>query len=130
MTPENERTLRTRYPLVYGRPFMNDEPFRCDDGWFDILDRLGAELQPIIAAMPEDQREGSAACQVKEKFGGLRVYQWAADDACDGPISLAEAESFRTCEVCGKPGTMQTIRFVKTVCDEHYRALVDKYKRG
>ena len=41
------------------------------------------------------------ARQVKEKFGGLRFYVQACADGQQGMIALAEAMSYRICDVCG-----------------------------
>jgi hypothetical protein len=120
MSPDKESELRRKYPLVYGREFLNGEGFRCCDGWYDILDRLGAELEPLIAALPEDERADCALCQVKEKFGTLRAYPWGAMKGLpmNAAIDRAEQASAETCEGCGKPGTLRGRGFVRTLCDE------------
>ena len=41
------------------------------------------------------------ARQVKEKFGGLRFYVQAGSDVQRGMITLAEAMSYRICDLCG-----------------------------
>lgn len=47
------------------------------------------------------------ASQVKEKFGGLRVYTTFATDEMDDLIREAEKESEVTCELCGDPGVLR-----------------------
>jgi hypothetical protein len=45
--------------------------------------------------------------QVTEKFGGLRFYaNCRRDEAIRPRIGTAANEYFRTCEVCGQPGTL------------------------
>jgi hypothetical protein len=59
---------------------------------------------------------------VKEKFGGLRIYVNDADDNIRLRIETAQLESFRTCEICGQPGTRREGGWIKTLCDEHATA--------
>ncbi len=57
--------------------------------------------------------------QIKEKFGGLRFYIGIASDEVHERISLAEKESYHTCDMCGKPGKRRSGGWVRTLCDEH-----------
>ena len=59
--------------------------------------------------------------QVKEKFGGLRFYvNCRKEEAIRQRTGIAAQESFRTCEICGQPGTLREARrCIKTLCDEH-----------
>lgn len=61
------------------------------------------------------------AIQVKEKFGGLRFYFSGGDDFIDGVVALAESMSYRTCEVCGAPGTSNSEGYIQTLCETHRR---------
>ena len=82
-------------------------------GWHDILRRLFAP-KPVCVHI----------VQVKEKFGVLRVYA-AYSDVIPDPEALqtfeslitgAEAESARTCEDCGQPGTLRPGGWMRTLC--------------
>jgi hypothetical protein len=54
---------------------------------------------------PTDPLTTFKIVQIKEKFGGLRVYyEGGADPFIDGLISMAEAVCWRTCYFCAKPG--------------------------
>lgn len=130
MSPEKEAVLRRRYPLVYGAPFINDEPFRCDDGWVGILDELGAGLTHLILKEPEAFRAVHRALQVKEKFGGLRVYIHTETPEMGQLIAEAERKAWHTCEICGEPGATQTVGLVKTLCGRHFRQLHQTRQRG
>ena len=79
------------------------------------------QLETLIAAEPVADQPNYRAVQIKEKFGGLRVYlALAGTPEMEKAISEAEAESFRTCDVCGKPGKGISIRgWMLTRCDEH-----------
>ena len=93
----------------------------CGDGWYNLIytlcnciqshidykERVGTPIQQVVAT------------QVKEKFGALRFYVTGGDDYTYGLISLAEALSEVTCEVCGAPGEARTGFWVSTLCDEH-----------
>lgn len=70
--------------------------------------------------------------EVKEKFGGLRVYfHWHTrpkDENWDrltkevhGYLDTLETESLRTCEVCGGPGVRRKMAWIKTLCDADSR---------
>jgi hypothetical protein len=93
-------------------------PDSCGDGWTDIVDRLCSDL----AAMGWD----GTLSQVKSKFGGLRFYADlnGVEDTKSGwaRIDEAEAESYRTCEVCGEPGALVCVYgWYSTVCEEHHQ---------
>lgn len=81
----------------------------CGEGWKSIY-------EPLLARARE---EGAAVAQVKEKFGGLRFYVDGASDELYELIRAAEARSFETCEVCGKPGERRRGGWIKTLCDDH-----------
>ena len=105
----------------------------CDDGWFDIIDAAlmtihghitsrNNQIQSNIEyakdhdindpAYPEWRKdiellEYPQVQQIKEKFGGLRIYLSNEDDYIHGIINMAEAIAVRTCEVCGDYGKLQ-----------------------
>jgi len=69
---------------------------------------------------PIDPAILTVAVQIKEKFGGLRIYYNGSDPYIDGLIAMAESFSFRTCEVCGKEGKSRACGgYAYTSCDEH-----------
>ena len=69
---------------------------------------------------PIDPAIKTVAIQIKEKFGGLRLYYEGSDPYIDGLIAMAEATSFKTCEQCGKEGKRRTKGgYIYTSCDEH-----------
>lgn len=82
-------------------------------GWFPLLRDLLDDLKTLGF-------KGQIA-QVKEKFGELRFYADGATLAQGKRIARAEAESARTCERCGKPGTCGNHNggyWIKTLCLE------------
>jgi hypothetical protein len=97
--------------------------FEHDDGWFDILWRLFADLHPLAAEVEKQTGLPFEVLQVKEKFGGLRVHVNDKNDAIRQRIEIAQHESLHTCEICGQPGRLHDDSWIKTVCDEHARTL-------
>lgn len=80
-------------------------------GWKDILTKLVTDLE----AMGWD----GTIHQVKEKFGGLRFYIGLDTDEIFDRINQAEAESFKVCETCGKPGEPTSNHgWIKTLCSK------------
>jgi hypothetical protein len=82
-------------------------------GWAALVDRAFAALDACGADYSVEQ--------VKEKFGGLRIYYLLYDapddDALHGLIAKIEEESRKTCEECGQPGkARKTGYWWKTVC--------------
>jgi hypothetical protein len=69
---------------------------------------------------PSDPLETTKVVQIKEKFGGLRIYYDGRSDYIDGLISMAECYSYKTCEACGKPGAKTNHGgWMATLCEEH-----------
>jgi hypothetical protein len=81
--------------------------------------RLCEDLEPLVASFERESGFQFEILQVKEKFGGLRIYVNNADEAIRQRIEAAEQESFHTCEVCGQPGRLREDDWIKTLCDEH-----------
>jgi hypothetical protein len=57
--------------------------------------------------------------QIKEKFGGLRIYYSGGDDYVRGLVSLADELSYKICEVCGDPGKPTKGGWISVLCDKH-----------
>lgn len=55
--------------------------------------------------------------QIKEKYGGLRAYFSGGDDYVEGLVSMAEAMSYKICEVCGERGTPNKGGWITTLCE-------------
>lgn len=83
---------------------------------------VGPGWVPIVFMALEKMKAAGWDCelgQVKEKFGGLRIYT-------DGIQSLeitdiiheAEAIAAQTCEDCGGPGVLNGGSWLRTVCAE------------
>lgn len=130
MSPEYENLLVTRYPALFsGRTFPLTESLmgfgcECDDGWFNILDTMCAALASAIKNGHWKNEEPYRFTQIKEKYAGLRVYDWGRTDYMDGIVDMAEALSYVTCETCGRPGVVCCAAggyWLKTLCPDHAR---------
>jgi hypothetical protein len=119
MKKELDEKLCRDFPTLYAqRGLSPQQTAMCwgfpGDGWFDLIYRLSEDLVKIEPTLQ--------AVQVKEKFGGLRFYIDSCPEdtwsAVQQRISEAEAESFRTCESCGAPGSVRGGGWVKTLCDK------------
>lgn len=124
MNPKLDKALCEKYPLIFAK--RNGLPsetlmsfgFECGDGWYNIIDALCNCIQTYIKYAPNIPQV--VALQVKEKYGTLRFYIHGGDPYIDGMITMAEAISGRTCEICGNPGKIMGESWLKTRCEEHY----------
>jgi hypothetical protein len=58
--------------------------------------------------------------QVKEKFGGLRIYTDYYDSELEQVIQEVGKESLKTCEECGAPaGLVKRGGWFRTLCEVH-----------
>jgi len=93
----------------------------CDDGWFDLIETVCSVIKNFINNNQDITFEFD---QIKEKFGGLRIYYSTNilekarynKDYIHGVISLAESISYRICEQTGdKGGLCKKENWVKTL---------------
>lgn len=93
----------------------------CDAEDFVLC--VGVGWQPIVRQLFADMLAAGwdgRVIQVKEKWGGLRVYVGGAPDAVHDLIESAETKSCITCEDCGADGQMRGGSYVRTLCDKCY----------
>jgi hypothetical protein len=116
VTPEKEEKLFSKHPTFFrpekglGKTLMGFG-FTCNNGWFDILDKL---FDAIEVLKPGKDFE---VYQVKEKFGGLRIYTTPVSNIILSLIDAVEHESYRTCENCGAAGKPRDTNWIATLCD-------------
>jgi len=97
----------------------------CDDGWFPMILNL---LESISKEKPP---KDFCIFQIKEKFGGLRMYAGKTTEKIKKLIDNAEEKSFKTCEWCGKAGKMRKKEFwLKTLCDKDYISWKNYERKG
>lgn len=127
MRDELDKKLCEKYPKIFADRYESMTKtamcwgFECGDGWYNIIDRLCANIQHYIdwKNKKEEVVPQVVATQVKEKFGSLRFYYDGGDEYIRGLTSMAESMSGVTCETCGKPGKFRGTGWYYTACDEH-----------
>lgn len=81
------------------------------DGWYDIISNVCVLIEKHSPDVRFDQ--------IKEKFGGLRIYYSGGSDYVQGVVDLAEELSYKTCEVCGNKGEPNKTGWIRTLCKDH-----------
>ena len=105
----------------------------CGNGWYDILsslcwmikqheDNIKWNREYLEKNDPEKLKEKPEYFpvkfdQIKEKYGGLRVYFSGGDDYIEGLVSMAENFSYHVCEVCGQKGNPNKGGWITTLCE-------------
>lgn len=107
--------------------------FECDKGWYPLLNSLFEKIDKIVnpnifikvfriikgfILRKKLSYSGFEVIQVKEKFGGLRVYTNFSTDEIENLIGEAEKKADKTCEICGRPGCLcSNGGWLKTMCE-------------
>lgn len=146
MKEELDKRLCQRYPLLYRHRHRTPQEtplafgFECGDGWYDLLDRVSAKLEQEIHRIRDGIPSGltpqevldqlPAASQVKEKFGGLRFYMSSYTEGMEPIIREAEEAACKTCEECGRPGRIETVRGWRICrCPMHLQEEIRRYEQ-
>lgn len=118
MNKELEKKLIDEFPTffvdMYGDPMKTCMAWgcACNDGWFDII----YDACKKIAALDDGTFK---FLQIKEKFGGLRLYCSGGNSEVNKIIGLAEDESYNVCEMCGKRENITTEGgWIQTLCKD------------
>ena len=124
MNKELERRLIDKYPAMfvnmYGDPTQTCMAWGCDvgDGWFGLIAKTCARVQAVLDA-DKSKSLTFVFAQIKEKFGGLRLYYDGSFPQFRAIINDAESESFLTCEECGTKKNVETKgHWIKTLCEK------------
>jgi len=107
--------LRQSYPELFASPHLRE--IRCYPGWSDLLNALCLTLQNHMDDHPDARQ--LVIVQIKEKWGGLRVYVNGGDVFCKGAIALAAEVSLTVCELCGQRGSLVGEGWVSVRCAQH-----------
>jgi hypothetical protein len=108
----------------------------CNNGWYDIISSVcwmikqhedNVKWQTVFKQKTDPEYKSDyfpvKFDQVKEKYGGLRMYFSGGDEYVEGLISMAEAISYKTCEVCGNKGECNKSGWFTTLCPIHRESL-------
>jgi hypothetical protein len=126
--------LYDAYPSLFSLKDNKNEPIgaysiECGDGWFDIISSLcfmiaqqernieGNNKYRIKQGQEPVEYEPFRFTQIKEKFGGLRVYYYGGNEYTRGLVGMAESWSYNTCEKCGEKGKPDKKGWIMTLCD-------------
>jgi len=82
------------------------------EGWASLIHEVFDYMEQIHTP--------TKVVQVKEKWGGLRIYTDVIDYRLDEKIREAEKKSFTICEISGEPGKLRN-------CNGWYRTLSDTH---
>lgn len=95
----------------------------CGDGWFSLLQDLSLRLEGICEAQVAVGEVPLLASQLKKKFGGLRFYLDDYNEEARALIEEAKERARQTCDICGGPGSLRTVRgWLTTRCDRDAEA--------
>ncbi len=118
MTEELERKIFERFKMFHPERPITEAlmalGFEHGDGWFQLVWDLCEDLEKIA----REEELNLEVFQVKEKFGALRFYIDEGTEAIFERINKAEWFSMITCEVCGKPGSLKSDGWVRTLCED------------
>ena len=122
MKPKLEARLFKRFSKLFAPDCMFIE---CGGGWYNLLWHVFIQLERTLS--PDSH---FAVRQVKEKFGLLRIYVFAGNEATGKLTHQAEADSRTICERCGKSGKLRKVwHMVATLCDDCDIRLQKRRKR-
>lgn len=75
----------------------------------EALSNIGKGWHPLVKCFYTCAGQTVVVDQVKEKFGGLRIYCRNNTAATKAYLEAIETLSFSICEHCGAPGTARSI---------------------
>lgn len=138
MKSELQNILYEKYPQLFVNkdktPMQSPMCFGIEtgEGWYEILSSLCWMIKQHEDGIiwqtewkqktdPEYQSDYFPVKfdQIKEKYGGLRVYFSGGDQYVEGLVSMAEAMSYHICDVCGNKGEANKGGWISVRCEAH-----------
>ena len=126
MNDELQQTLIDRYPDLLdleSGPWGVGMSFTVRvgaAGWFVLIDQFCEQVTR------EKERFGLACriTRIKEKLGELRILCEGANEQIETLINKVRLESARTCQMCGRYGTLRILQgLAATLCDDDAKKL-------
>ena len=139
MDAELQQKLYDKYPDLFSNKDKGIQNScmawgcECGNGWYEIIssvcwmikqheDNKRWRKEYLEKNEPERLSEEQEYFpvkfdQVKEKYGGLRLYFSGGDQYVEGLVSMAEAMSYKICEVCGNKGQPNKGGWITTLCE-------------
>lgn len=142
-----QNNLITKYPSLFANTSKSPQEscmafgIECGNGWYDIISALCWRIKQYEDNIKARERfrekqnndiqqnfgiaiEGDGQDyfpvkfdQIKEKFGGLRIYYSGGDDYISGAVDMVEEISYKICEVCGQKGKPNKGGWITTLCE-------------
>lgn len=132
----SEKELYKKYPKFFVQRGLSAQETamcfgcECGNGWLDIIDLACGLIDCHLENCKRNNVEIEFQfTQIKEKFGGLRMYYYGGDDYIQGVISFAEYLSETICENCGtNQDVKQTQGWIVTLCPSCMKKREERYK--
>ena len=112
MTEKSWDELYEKYPDLFANIGIE-----VNFGWYDIISSVCYRIKQYEKNKQPDYYPVTFD-QIKEKYGGLRIYYIGGNDYIRGVVDMAEEISYKTCERCGNPGSPNKQGWIMTLCYE------------
>jgi hypothetical protein len=123
MDQELQNQLFEKYPNLFSNKDKSPREscmawgIECNSGWYDLLSAVCWRIFQHEKNIADPYYVPVKFDQIKEKFGGIRIYYSGGDDYIRGVVSLADEMSYKICEVCGNSGKPNKGGWITTLCD-------------
>ena len=128
MNRKNQQELINKYPNLFIN--VDKSPteslmcfgLECGEGWFNLIDETCSEIQKTLNGRK------LKFTQIKEKYGGLRIYTNYYIEDIDNILDEAEDKSFEICEECGSKENVKITEtgWIYTRCETCMKKLKEK----
>jgi hypothetical protein len=109
---DNGLTNNYKYSFINPDPALKDNlmafGYECGEGWYKLINDCFDKIEERLKNNPQVFK----VLQVKEKFGGLRIYFTGGDKFIEDAIRQTCKKSYETCENCGSSEEATTV----TIC--------------
>jgi hypothetical protein len=123
MDQELQNQLYEKYPDLFSNRTKSPREscmawgIECNNGWYELLASVCWRIFQHDRNIADPEYTPVKFDQIKEKYGGLRVYYSGGDDYIRGVASMAEEYSYKVCEVCGSAGKPNKGGWITTLCE-------------